>query len=232
MKKKEPDRAKVELPNIRIEVTELLGILERISGGKYPITGETSDIIFESVEDMMIHLAECAQVNSIKIGPVVFDTGRRWRDSPTLSIDLSKWQIMDVDYNADEARILMKSLEQELIPFKKWLARPAVRRVPNFFLMVIVVFWLLPITLVNDLLPLVTVLPPLVPEALYRTSMISFIPVFVIWVFAVEPILKKAIGENAVYHQPRETWYQRHSGQIFVGAITAVCGAVATFFLT
>ena len=191
MKRKEPDSEKVEIPNIRIEVTELLEILERISGEKYPITGETSGFKFESIEDMMIHLAECAQANTIKIGPVVFDTGRRWGDSPTLSIDLSEWRLMDIGYNADDARILMASLEQELIPFKKWVVHPAVIMVPNIILLVVCLFWLLPITVANYFLPLVTILPPLVPDELYITSIVLFVPVLFIWTFAVEPILKR-----------------------------------------
>ena len=45
----------------------------------------------------------------------------------------------------------------------------------------------------------------------------------------------QVVGKNTVFRQPRKTWYQRHSGQILVGAFTAiggVIGSVFTHFLT
>ena len=234
MKKKEPDSEKVELPNIRIEVSELLEILERISGGKYQVTGETSDTTFESIKDMKTHLAECARVNSIKIGPVDFDTGRRWGDTPTLSIHFCRWEFEDIVYTADEAQPLMNALKEELILYKSWLASPWVRKL-FMGIPTIGIVWA-GVTLLNyEPDPNRVLLFQLVSaaKALIVTIMtIMTMMLTLIWAYLERIVFKKVIGENTVFHQPRETWYHRNSSQIYVGAFTAVVGAVASHFLT
>ena len=132
MKQKKSDWESVELPHIRIEVTELLEILERVSGGKYDITSETASVEFESIEEIKSQLAEFAQADTITIGPVKFDTGRKWGDSPMLTISLfeSRWE--DVDYTIEDARLLMNGLEKEVTSYKKMVLTPWARTLVTF----------------------------------------------------------------------------------------------------
>ena len=222
MKQKKPDWESVELSHIRIEVTELLEILKRVSGDKYEITSETSSTIFESVEEMKSHLAESARAETITIGPVEFETGRKWRDTPKLSICLYEWRWEDVDYTIEDARLLMNALEKELISYKRWLASPlamALFRIPIFAGPILALSalrgylfgfdWTQPSTAIG--------------------GWIFFIPGAVTIFATGEYLLKKAIGEYTVFYQPRETWWQRHSGEVFVGAVIAAIGVVANY---
>ena len=210
-----------ELPFIRIEVTKFLAILERVSGDKYKITGRNSEVIFESIEDIKSHLAEFVRAPVIKIGPVEIDTRGNY-NSPRLSSELNELNRIDADYTTDDAQILMKSLEQELIPFKRRLANPSVRLLPARLFLFIGVIW-------------VPIVAALSLDADNNFMVYVFLLLSVIWLGLEKFVFRHVFGGNTVYYQPRETWYQRHSRELFSGAFSAVfgavAGAVATFFL-
>ena len=227
MKQIMPRQEMIDLPHIRIAVTELLEILERVSDGKFEVIGKTSDVMFENIEDMNSHLAECARVSYIEIGPVVLHIHGDWM-SPVLTIDLYELHRPEIGCTIDEARMLMKSMEQELTPYKSWLATSFVR---GLFAVTMTIGITLAVLYVRNYL-----LGPDLVQSTQLSSVIIRLIFFIFWSALLGwigiTVLEKAIGENTVFHQPRESWWQRHSSQIFVGAFTAVFGAAATFFLT
>ena len=212
-------REEVELPFIRIEVTVLLAILERLSKEtKFEITGKTSDHIFESIEDIKSNLAAFVRAPVIEFGPVEFDTRGNY-STPTLSFKLGELSRKDAEYTVVDARILMKSLEQELIRYKNSLADPSVRLWPARFFLFIATTWIF----IGHALSL---------EVDNEIMVFSFFLLTVIWMILEKSVLRHVFGGNTVFYQPRETWYQRHSSElfVFVGTVGTVVAALASFF--
>ena len=190
--------------------------------------------MFENIEEMKAHLAQFAQNPTIEIGPVVLCTNGDWM-SPRLSIKPSDVYKNEVGYTIDEAQMLLKSLEQELIPYRKWLANPLARQLP-MILTIAGTGWAV-LTLFTYLSGPAWVRPaqPTPEEVATNSVAIWVILLSVIWSYLGEPVLKMIIGDNTVFHQPRETWWHRHSNELIVGALsaglTAALGAVATYYL-
>jgi hypothetical protein len=216
MQKKEPSFEKVQLPYLRIEVTELLDILERVSGGKHQITGETSDVIFDNIEEIRRHKAEFAQRPTIKVGPVELET-EDYSGRPTLSIFM--FQLRRTD-NADavaEAQVLLNALEKELLPYSSRLANK------NFQSALVVA-----ISALASLLSVLLYQHPSSGLVYWSTLMI----VYLVSAGILDRVLKKLAGDRSVFHQPRETWLQRHSVPTISAVVAAVIGAIATYLLT
>ena len=120
MKRILPAGEVVTLSTSRIEITELLEILERLSSNekKYKVTGKISylkseDIHFDGIKEMRGNLAMFAQNPTIQIGPVELVTEDRFQ-RPHLSIQPGSL------HGNDEAQRLMESLQLELKRYQQW----------------------------------------------------------------------------------------------------------------
>ena len=233
MKQIGPIRDEVDLPHIRIEAIELIELLERVSGGKYEVTATCSNVIFNDIEEMKAHLALFAQNPTIKLGPLVLRTRGDWM-SPTLHIDSSELQRNEVGYTISEAQIVMHSLEAELTRYKRRLASPSVRQ-QSGILIVVGVLWAV-FTIITNLIRFVWVSPTRPISEDFSTTIAALVLILLgaSWAYLVEPVLTMVVGENTVFYQPRETWWHRHSRELFSGvfsaAIVALIGAVLHFY--
>ena len=230
MKQRLPRREEVDLPHIRIEVAELLKILERVSDGKYKIIGQTSDCLFENIEEMKARLAQFAQNPTIAIGPVVLYTFGNW-NSPSLMIELDELRRNEGSDTIDEARMLMEALERELIPYKSWLASWSGR-------MILIATTATGGTLAGlalheylsgfDWVQLTLLTPRLNGMIFLLVEVLALVS---IGLFGLIVFLINTVGENTVFHHPRP----RSSRDLLVGICStvtgALIGAVATYFL-
>lgn len=220
MKKKEPSHERNSLPFLRIEVSELLQVLERVSAGKHKISAETNSLEFESIEEIRSHKAEFAQRPRVNIGPVEFDSGTAM-SPPSLSITLYKLRREDNKDAVPQAQVLLKALEKELLAYRSRLANPYT----GVFL-----------SLCVGLVCLVFFLIWAGDQPLSFSYVVQAIAVVWIAQQATGFVLKRLVGEDTIFYRPRETWLQRHSSELVVGvlaaAVSGVVGSIVTLLLS
>jgi hypothetical protein len=215
MKKNEPLVQIRALPALRIEVSELLQILERVSAGKFKITAETTDAQFESVDEMKSHMAEFAHATKINVGPVGIETGNQY-SLPRLYVSFHGMRSGAEPTAVDEAKLLLQALEKELLPYKSKMANPKFRNLATLLFTIICTALVLASFSFQD-----------AGSASWPWLSISLVPLLF-----TDPAMKWLVGVSTVSFQPRETWFQRHSSELIVGIVTALAGAGASYYLT
>lgn len=216
MERKKTYREELEISGVRIEVSDLLDILTRLSGEELKVIAETSSLVFNDLEEMRSHRAEFSRAPRIKIGDVTLDM--RNEPSPIrLTVDLGHLRAHDREEEAEAALALMQSLIGELSQFKSPLARTGTQAligfacgVPSFLL----AYWF----------PLSTEMRWLAPAI---GSMMCFAITLLVW-----SLVGKAIGRETVYFRPKDTWIKRHGSEMVSGAIGTAIGALISALVT
>ena len=221
MKRKEPGYEIRKLPYLRIEVSELLKILERVAAGRYKITAETSSFEFESLEEMSAQKGQLCHDPTILNGPVEFKSSHSVLE-PELGINLIALRHNEGSEATEQAKNLMDALEKELIHYKSPLSNPMTRTIASIvfsiFSVVLYLFYTTPSTEIDAYFWVGFIMALLIPSQIANA------------------IMKKAVGLSTIYYQPRETWLQRHSSELLAGSVSgavgASIGAIVTYFLT
>lgn len=217
MRKKEPSFETVQLPHLRIEVSELLEILERVAGQNHQITAETVDVGFDDLEEMKTHKAEISERPKIKVGPVELKT-EDYSGRPSLSVYLSELRRTNDVTGIEEAQLLLKAIEKELLPFASRLAHPMFRTIVS--------------AAASIILTALLVWPNYDSGAGTLQFYVVLLSVYWLLAAAFGALLRRLAGDRTVYHQPRETWLQRNSGLLVSSILAAGVTALVTYALT
>ena len=114
-------RIKRTLPYIRLEVIQLLYILERIAGDRYEVTARSCGNTYDNIDEMKSCPGEFARHPVIQVGPVTFNTGEN-SGLPELSIEQEQLEKLRCESGdaLEQALVLLDSLDAELVRYNSW----------------------------------------------------------------------------------------------------------------